>query len=131
MRIFLACLIIVLTFAGCSGGNRNNRVQIQRLEYDSGQSGETLIRVIDSKTSARLGESAFVTIEGSPGIPYSITCSYLLEHNAYTSMETKTANDEGLVTFKWNISQNTTPGSYKIVISGDGESLTLPYTVAD
>ncbi|MDP4094929.1 MAG: hypothetical protein Q8920_16410, partial [Bacillota bacterium] len=59
----------------------------------------------------------------------TITARYKLSGKELVTSQSKIADNDGLVTWVWNIKKETTAGSYPITISGGGKSITSNYTV--
>jgi 5-hydroxyisourate hydrolase-like protein (transthyretin family) len=75
------------------------------------------------------GNTASVTIQGEPGVKYSISVYYSTTVSTAKGLTAKTADKDGIVKWSWKVGTRTKPGTYKIVISGNQEKLTLKFKV--
>lgn len=122
----------MILLSGCTG-NKNTKIQestqlqFSRLSSDGADAGFT---IISKSTQVRAGEDASITIKGVPGTIYYISSTYLRGRRMVTTMQNITAPEDGIVTFKWNISKDTAPGTYPVVISGNGKTIRDQYTVS-
>lgn len=81
-----------------------------------------------SETVGR-NEDAHVTIQGKPGVQYSITVYYKSGPSSAAGLEPAVADDQGQVTWEWKVGGRTAAGTYEIVISGDGQTQSIYFTV--
>lgn len=85
----------------------------------------------DSLTSyVSPGEYASISITGAPNTDYSITVTYNSGPSTAKGLYTKTSDNSGYVSWKWKVGTRTAAGTYPIVISGGGQTITESFTVA-
>ncbi len=89
------------------------------------------LTLVDLTETVSRGSKASVTIQGSPSIVYTIEVHYSTTISTAKGLEPKTADDNGTVSWTWTVGSRTKPGSYRIVIRGGGETITLSFTVTD
>lgn len=87
------------------------------------------IRLISMTPRIRLGAAGRMTIQGKPGVRYSITATYRIQNDTVSAYETRTAGADGIVIWTWAVNFNTAPGRYPITVSGGGRTLNTSYTV--
>ena len=75
------------------------------------------------------GATATVKIQGAPNTEYSIYVNYGGSESKAKGLETKTSDDNGLVSWEWKVGTNTSKGEYSITVSGGGSSDTVNFTV--
>ena len=90
---------------------------------------EKKLAVVSYTETVSAGEAASITIQGKPHTQYSITVRYKSGPSKAAGLEAKTAGADGRVSWSWKVGSRTTPGSYPISISGDGESISVSFTV--
>ena len=77
----------------------------------------------------RRNEYATVSIVGKPNTKYTITVYYKSGASTAEGLEPKTSDANGNVSWTWKIGGRTSPGTYRLVIAGDGESIERQFTV--
>ena len=87
------------------------------------------ITLLNMKTPVNRGGTGNLSIQGKPSVRYSATAVYNRTGKIFTSTIEKTAGADGIVKWIWNVSKDTHPGTYNVMISGGGEILTTAYTV--
>ncbi|MCL2151103.1 MAG: hypothetical protein FWH50_02630 [Coriobacteriia bacterium] len=87
------------------------------------------IELVSSPGTVRPGQRATITVKGRPNTQYSITVMYKSGPSKAQGLETKTSDSSGRVSWTWLIGQNTSSGSFYATVSGDGQKLTIPFTV--
>lgn len=83
--------------------------------------------------SATVGrnEDAHVTIKGQAGIEYEITVYYKSGPSTAKGLEMQVADENGYVTWTWHVGGRTSLGTFKIVVTGGGESRTIYFTIEE
>ncbi len=89
-----------------------------------------LILVSLTETVAR-GKNASLSIRGTPGVSYIIEVYYSSTVSTAKGLEPQVADANGTVTWIWKVGTRTKPGPHKIVIRGNGETLTLSFTTTE
>ena len=105
----------------------------QRLgQIQTGQPlGLNRIILVYTKTPVKRGEYCTVTIQGKPGVAYSIAATYKLGDKTLTTQESKMADSNGGVTWNWLVGADTVPGTYPITITGGGMDFDTAYSVTE
>ena len=76
------------------------------------------------------GEIASVTVQGVPGVEYTITVWYSSGKSSAKGLEPKAAGSDGRVSWSWKIGPNTKPSeSYRITVSGGGQTANFSFSV--
>lgn len=91
--------------------------------------GGAAIKLLDIKTPVRLGEAGSLSIQGEPDTLYSATAVYNRAGRVFTSTVEKRAGTDGVASWNWDVSADTLPGKYNIMISGGGQAVTAEYTI--
>lgn len=87
------------------------------------------LRVIDSVTRVRLGQIGFITIQGTPGVKYTVTASFKTGEKTRVASQWRIADERGRATFLWSVNPDTVPGTYPVTITGNGTTISLSHTV--
>ena len=74
-------------------------------------------------------EEATVSIVGKPYTKYSITVYYKSGPSTAEGLEDKISDANGNVSWTWQIGGRTSPGTYRLVITGGGESIEREFTI--
>lgn len=74
-------------------------------------------------------ETAEVTIQGKPETEYTITVYYKSGPSSAKGLEAKTSDSSGRVSWFWKVGGKTSPGTFRIVVSGGGTQNTVHFTV--
>lgn len=92
----------------------------------------TPISITTYTNSVSPGGDAFVEIQGKPDTEYNITVYYNnSEEIKANGLENKVSDTNGYIRWEWTIGSKTTSGTYKIVISGDGQKKEIEFTVME
>ena len=86
------------------------------------------IVVVQPGTVGR-NQKATVAIIGQAGVTYDIDVYYKSGESSAKGLEDKTADEDGYVSWTWKVGASTAAGTYRIVISGAGETQTIYFTV--
>ncbi len=85
--------------------------------------------IVSFAETVNQGEKATVTIKGRPGVEYTITVYYKSGPATASGLEPAVADVDGYVTWTWKVGGRTTPGTYEIVISGDGITQSIYFAI--
>lgn len=85
--------------------------------------------IVSFTETVNQGEKATVCIKGKPGAEYTITVYYKSGPATASGLEPAVADADGYVTWTWKVGGRTTPGTYEIVISGDGITQSIYFTI--
>lgn len=69
------------------------------------------------------------TIQGHPNTEYAITVYYKSGPSKAKGLTPQTSGEDGIVTWQWKIGSSTSAGSFKITVTGGGETQTVSFTV--
>lgn len=87
------------------------------------------LQVVSYPERIRRNEVGTVVIQGKPNTVYSISVYYKSGASKAEGLETKTSDANGRVSWSWKVGPKTSEGTFKIVVSGGGESKTVKFTV--
>lgn len=76
-------------------------------------------------------ETGTVTIKGKPNTSYTITVYYKSGPSTADGLEAKTSDGNGYVTWNWKIGGRTSFGTFKIVVSGGGDSQSVTFSIVE
>ncbi len=96
-----------------------------------GSGGGSGLELRSIRTPVRQGETGGISIQGRPDTQYTITAVYNNSGNMVTSTAVKRSGENGMVELEWNVSSQTEPGTYGVMVSGGGEQITAAYTVTE
>lgn len=89
------------------------------------------LRVVESATRVRLGEIGFITIQGQPGVRYTVTSSFRTNEGTRSVSQWRVADNNGRATFLWSVGPETIPDTYPVTITGGGKTIELSHTVLE
>jgi hypothetical protein len=89
------------------------------------------LMLMSIKSPVRQGETAALSFRGKPDTQYTITGVYSRSGKMTTSTVARRSGNDGIVGIEWNISRQTDPGTYGIMITGGGEQISASYTVIE
>ena len=92
------------------------------------EEAHTGITLLFLTTPIERGNSAMITVSGQTGERYTITVYYKSGKSSAKGLEEKTCRD-GTVSWTWKVGSRTAEGTYRIVISGGGETAEFAFTV--
>lgn len=107
----------------CSVCEAQETMQTERLPSENG-----FIFVLLPGTVGR-NEKATVAIIGQAGVTYDIDVYYKSGESSAKGLEDKPADGDGFVCWTWKVGASTAAGTYRIVVTGGGESQTVYFTV--
>jgi hypothetical protein len=133
MKIRLTVIIfaILLIVCGCASMNLSGSPKeddYQRLKsVRTAQVNEIIL--LDVKSPVRLGEKGGLAIQGKAGTRYTVTAVYDHTGRTLTTTAGRIAGPDGLADWSWDVDKGTVPGTYRLLVRGDGKMLTTAYTV--
>ncbi len=95
------------------------------------EAAETLLKILRVSSPVAPNETASLSAAGYPGTRYAIAVYYASGKSEAKGLSDKTADGNGVVTWKWKIGQRTKPGTYRITVSGGGETVETTFTVTE
>ncbi len=98
---------------------------------ETAQPAEQLLRVLTVVSPARQNKKAKLTASGIPGETYSIAVYYSSGKSEAAGLTDKKANENGLVSWTWKVGGRTKPGTYRITVTGGGETAETEFTVTE
>ena len=87
------------------------------------------LKILKSVTNVKHGEIGYITIEGEPGVKYTLTTTYKIGNKSIPVIQWRKVGESGQVTFLWSVSKESAIGTYPLTISGGGEALTTTHAV--
>lgn len=87
------------------------------------------LTVTDWSQSVKPGDTGYAEIQGKPGVRYSITVYYKSGASKAKGLDPQTADDTGTAAWHWKVGSKTSPGTFRITITGGGETQTVSFTV--
>lgn len=87
------------------------------------------LTVTDWSQSVKPGDTGYAEIQGKPGVHYSITVYYKSGASKAKGLDPQTADDTGTAAWHWKVGSKTSPGTFRITITGGGETQTVSFTV--
>lgn len=87
------------------------------------------LRLLSLTERVKRGETAAITVSGQPGTAYSIEIRLGRHVSTASGLEPKTSDTSGVVSWSWRVGPISEYGEYRIVITGGGQSLDLPFFV--
>ena len=95
----------------------------------SGQTTTQKISIISLTESVKPNNKASISIKGNPNTTYSISVYYSSGPSTAAGLESKKSDSKGKVSWTWKVGGKTKAGTYRIVITGGGETFTTYFTV--
>lgn len=90
----------------------------------------TKIKIINVTSPIEASHKATLMARVPPGATASIHVKYKSGVSTANGLETKQADSEGMVSWSWKVSPNTSPGIWSIIITCNGESITTDFIVS-
>lgn len=87
------------------------------------------LTVTDWSQSVKPGDTGYAEIQGKPGVRYSITVYYKSGASKAKGLDPQTADDTGTAAWHWKVGSKTSPGTFRITITGGGETQTVSFNV--
>lgn len=91
----------------------------------------TEIKFLSYPETISRNEIGTVEIQGKPNTEYKITVYYKSGASTADGLEAKISDDDGYVSWTWKVGGRTSAGTFKIVVSGGGDSKTVNFTVVE
>lgn len=95
-----------------------------------GPSASTPLRLLNLTERVKPGETAAITVSGRPETRYEIEIRFGRNVSTASGLEPKTSDSSGVVSWSWRVGPFSERGEYRILITGGGQTLDLPFTVA-
>ena len=89
----------------------------------------TPIVITEYTNVVEAGSNAHVTIQGAPNIEYTIHVFYDSGESKAAGLENKVADENGNVTWEWEVGSKTTPGTHSFTVTGGGATETVKFEV--
>lgn len=131
IRVSAIFLALLFTFCGCASSSRTGSPKeedYQRLNSVKAAPANEII-LLDVKSPVKLGDKGGLSIQGKPGTRYTVTAVYNHTGRTLTSTGSRIAGPDGLAGWSWDVGKGTEPGTYRLLVRGDGKMLTTAYTV--
>ena len=92
---------------------------------------EPVLKVLMWPETIARGDTGTVTIQGKPDTTYTIKVYYKSGPSTSKALADQVSDADGFVTWTWKVSKNAKPGDFKIIVSGGGEMIELPFSVTE
>lgn len=99
-------------------------------EEPTGNDSATIV-FIEWPEVIQRGTEGTVTVKGEPNTRYSIQVYYKSGPSTAAGLEDQVSDANGYVTWTWKVSSRTGTGTFKIVVTGGGETQKVEYTVIE
>lgn len=131
LKVKVACILFL---AVCSMGYYGitgtiPTVDVFNMSQQQPEISRSQLKIINSVSVVRRGETGIITIQGTPNTRYNIKTSYKLENKTISVVQWRITDATGMTTFSWNVSMKTIVGTYDATISGGGDILKTNHTV--
>jgi hypothetical protein len=87
------------------------------------------ISFVDYTDRVIAGEKASVTVQGEPNTDYTIHVMYDSGESKAGGLDPKTSDDNGVVSWEWEVGANTNKGTASISVSGGGATAQTTFEV--
>jgi len=91
--------------------------------------GSSTLRLLNLTSRVKRGETAAITVSGQPGTAYAIEIRLGRNVSTSSGLEPKTADTSGVVSWSWRVGPISELGEYRVVVTGGGQTLDLPFFV--
>lgn len=95
------------------------------------QEEETEINLVALPEDVKKGEEITIEVKGKPNTKYDIDVMYKSGASMAKGLENKYSNDEGMVSWTFKVSNNVTPGNYKIIIKSATDEVEYSFNVLE
>lgn len=92
---------------------------------------DSAITILSVSSPVTQGQTAKLKAKGQPNAVYSIAVFYSSGQSTAKGLEEKTSDSDGTVFWEWKVGYRTKAGTYRIVVSGSGESTETTFTVSE
>lgn len=131
MKIKVACIIFLgvctMGYYGIAG--TTPVVEAFSISQKEPMISQSQLKIINSVSVVKHGETGLITIQGIPNTRYNITTSYKLNNKTISVIQWRTTDGIGVTTFNWIVAMKTLAGTYDATISGGGDILKTNHTV--
>lgn len=107
--------IVISTDGNNLSVNNEKVIDNKKVENIIDNKDDSKIEVINTYTVK--GDTGLIKIKGEPNKEYSIKLYYSSGVSKAKGLENKTSDNDGYVTWNFNIPKNTKPGKYKFIIN--------------
>lgn len=111
--------------------NSTNSILSSTSSTSSSDEKNQSIVVVSLTSPIVRGQDAKITVKGKPDVEYIIKVIYKSGPSKAKGLEPKTSELNGMVTWTWKVSAQTTAGSWSIEITGGESALTVPFVVTE
>jgi hypothetical protein len=87
------------------------------------------ISLANLSSSVSPGDEARISIKGQPNTKYTIAVNYSSGISKAASLEDKTSDSNGNISWSWKVGAKTKSGTYNINVRGGGKTFTTSFTV--
>ena len=91
---------------------------------EQGTGGGYNLKLVLITSPVQPGGYAVVEVKGAVGKEYTLSVTYDLSLDDTDGLGTKTAGKDGKVSWEWKVKTDAPLGKWKVLISGDGKSIT-------
>lgn len=139
-KVIITLLVVAVIAAGVSVLKRaatENALQktgdvqsvaMKQTEFSTVGYADTF-NVIEEKTTVKRGGSGSIALSGDSGESFTIKTTYIKGAEMISVKKTIIADEKGIAIFRWDVSKDSVPGTYPIIITGNSSSLRLFHTV--
>src|SRR5690242_4151593 len=116
--LILIALLIITVCTGCRTESSNpvpQQERYQRVDMEKAAVNYA-ITLVSMRTSIKQGEGGNLTIRGKPGKVYTVAATYRRDDKILVTTRSATADNNGLVTWTWDVARGTQPGSYPVTV---------------
>ncbi len=91
----------------------------------------TVLRILLVSTPVKVNRTARLAASGIPGVKYEIAVYYASGKSRAKGLSPRIANGNGVVEWTWKVGQRTKPGTYRITVTGGGETAETTFSVEE
>lgn len=127
-------LLLILSATMVSGCSRNNVSDMPKAQGMTRLKTEQTMDVGGLKMTGktppvRRGETFTITMQGRPGITYTVVGTYKRNGKTLTAYQNANADKNGIIRWSWVIAADTDPGIYPLMITGGDDTFVSSYQV--
>ena len=112
LKISILALVLICLFSGCNKADTSSSVTIKHEQKEA----KDELEVLYFKNEVNVGNYCQIIIKGKPNEKYYIKVIYASGESKSKNLNLKTADKNGIVSWKWKIGAKTKPGTYKVKI---------------
>lgn len=87
------------------------------------------LQIVSYESAVRRNETVTLSAKGKPNTAYRITVYYKSGPSSAAGLEEKVSDSDGNVSWTWKIGGRTAAGTFRIVVEGGDESVSVSFTV--